>query len=1375
MENHDKAPLETPQSSPQTSGGTEDWAPKFLCASLKSPILLSDGRITTCTLDHNGVNEIANIHDHSFDECMTRYEATRFSAMADPVSKPMCYKCFRSQSRWKTAGVPRSGWMKRSFGDDEISSFKSGFTPQKITMNIELSSKCNLRCIGCGLSEPNFRETRSSANIDMDRLKDWVADGVGHIEQLRLYHMGETWLHPRWAEFAYFVKERRNDISLFTSTNGMPLKSAAQFDDILGTGFDHVMFSIHGASQKSTEMYMGAAFQLDHALNAAKELIERRKRTPGSKLYVSWKYLLFSWNDSRDEIEDALRICDEIGFDEIHFTITSQPSPSKRFSSQSPAWLELRETCAELWPRARKYQSVTPMSAMYPGRNHRQKTDPILFGATTDSVSSVENTSKASGVQSTSKQPSAPVEEALQLENPSSIILNISGKPEPDRQLTDWEKLAKAYFQSQRYAESLEALTRVLEMQHREPSEFQLREMALCLQRLERHAEAKERFEAAIVARDVAGGRAYGEDIYLEMRASLLALGQFESGENLFRLWKETSYLREEKSKVVYCPIPKNACTFFKTALIQNSKNAAAFADSKYDAHQFTRLVNSGYHLGNFDIIKHKNVFSFVVLRDPFKRLVSAYSNLFVRPLNWRNIPDSPAHAAVFDRQLHLGRDLDLSKSISFEEFVHYVAAEPDERLDYHWRPQASFFGSIDDFDMVGCVEDLDPLIHALSKRRWKFDGLEPSNVTNYTSSPFLAKLRRFHTMSPQALHRRPAFPSADHIYTNELRRIVRKRFEEDFSLYEDRFGSVGGNPDSLPLYPTGGALALDARVEAQPAPAGSSDSKAELSVKTSVRTTVLIDNMPGTGHGRAGPKIFSKPSVKTDALVYADANARPDASGSYDDPKGLQRALDEAFERQANGETVRLVLKSGTYRGTFSIAARAAGTAELVIEAESPGTAIISGSEIWDGWVEDGGVWTRKWPYKWALSNVPGSYGDPYLEVPDLMRRREIVFLNGRLCRQVLKKEDLKPCTFWISDDDEAVFIQPDAGDRLADAVIEVGEHQTLLHIKNASHLTIRGLVFQHDTNGFFVPQSGALQLSNAVDTRVENCSFVSNNNKGLQIDGPETRAILLKNLKINDNGCLGMLMSRASSVLMEDCETSYNNWRGAWAGYYRGSPCGMKIMRSQDVTIKGHIALRNRATGVWIDEDNRDVTISGAAILGNYRGLHIEAGPGPVTVSSCTISDNLREPIVNEWQWKFGSGIAITHAQNVTIERCVLSGNDTAQIGIRDDRETRHLKDGFTKTESDEFTASIRWIDNTIAADNYGALVRVPDASYDDGRFWKSFEANGNRYLSPHGSGSFIVTQSSATAARQPSKWSFVEWQRNTSQDGGSSYDDQ
>ena len=195
------------------------------------------------------------------------------------------------------------------------------------------------------------------------------------------------------------------------------------------------------------------------------------------------------------------------------------------------------------------------------------------------------------------------------------------------------------------------------------------------------------------------------------------------------------------------------------------------------------------------------------------------------------------------------------------------------------------------------------------------------------------------------------------------------------------------------------------------------------------------------------------------------------------------------------------------------------------------------------------------------------------------------MLIVDGVIQRQVLDPALLVPGAYHVDEELATISLLPMPGVSLTSARVEVATRVGLLHLSGFAHLSLRGLRFQYDASGYFAPQTSALQLTNCTDVLIEDCLTIDNNNKGVQIDGASSRRIVLRRVTMNHNGCMGLLVSRASELRLEDCETSFNNWRGNWCGFYRGSPCGMKVMRSRSVGIFRHRALRNLATGIWVD----------------------------------------------------------------------------------------------------------------------------------------------------------------------------------------------
>lgn len=1348
----------------------QNWSPKFLCRSFKSPIVLSDGSITTCTLDHRGRNRLGSIFEDDFDSLIRNFGEERLLAMAEPLRRPMCHDCFTKLPRWHQKGVPRAGWMNEEIGTQEMDEYRKLFDPEKLTFNIELSSACNLRCIGCAHADSRFRFSRSETNIDMDRLMEWLGGNLDRIEQIRLYHMGETWAHPRWFEFCRFLKEANPAIKLFTSTNGMLLNSEEKLRQVIDSGIDHVMFSIHGAFQESTKAYMGETFHVETAFAIARELV--KLRGPRSiKPYLSWKYLLFEWNDSDEEINSALRLLDDIGFDEIHFTITSQPAPSKRYLLSSPAWDELRVRCAALWPRAKEHQRVTPMEAVYPGRRHIPKvlTESSEQSLLENQILNTHSAEKQAVVQVCVMSASDLIDDAQKLLDhgraSEAISLLQEFMPKLVKPTAGLSKLlGDALFMDGQPALAINAYEAALRIDPQLNSEFLYLGLARSLRVLSRYDEAVSAYETALRIRAMGGGRAYGEDIYLELREVNLAIGHTAAAATAYQCWMESTYLIEHKSRVVYCPIAKNASTFLKTALVLNSPHAEIFRASGQDAHVFTRQPHAQFRLGEVRYLEDRRYFSFLLLREPLERIISAYLYVFVRPLRWRPYPDSPGRVVVHEVSRHKGTKPDYATSITFEEFVHHLARTTDADMDHHWRPQSSFFRDISLFDLVGCLEQLSAAMDQISRRRrWVF----PSNDQRVVRNPMPREHLNnepYHRWTPRELADLTVFPKTEQWLTDDLRELISHRYASDIELYRSRFGDPI-TPDEL-VYPTGGALAL----HGQPTPAAGPLSAVTEPTESSPPDPPDPPDPPHTSSA-VEPAMPMKRAVD-EVILYAASAVNTDATGMEDKPLTLAQAIREAVKTQAQGVPVRVVLLAGIYREQISASGTPTATAPLVIEAESGAEVIINGADIWSGWQESGGGWRHAWPHRWGLSGSPPDYGNPYLQTPVLMRRREMLIVDGVIQRQVLDPALLVPGAYHVDEELATISLLPMPGVSLTSARVEVATRVGLLHLSGFAHLSLRGLRFQYDASGYFAPQTSALQLTNCTDVLIEDCLTIDNNNKGVQIDGASSRRIVLRRVTMNHNGCMGLLVSRASELRLEDCETSFNNWRGNWCGFYRGSPCGMKVMRSRSVGIFRHRALRNLATGIWVDEDNHDVSIAAAEVYGNLRGIHIEATTGPVTISGSSVVGNRQEPVPSEWRWAFGSGIAVTHAQQVSIQGCFLTGNDVAQIGVRCDRKTRLLKDTSSGEQIELFTTGLHLFENTVVADLRGGWFRIPNVEFDNGRCFNSLNSDGNHFIGS-ASGQDMYLASSGSGGNNHTRISLAEWRALSNNDGGSTLD--
>ena len=149
---------------------------------------------------------------------------------------------------------------------------------------------------------------------------------------------------------------------------------------------------------------------------------------------------------------------------------------------------------------------------------------------------------------------------------------------------------------------------------------------------------------------------------------------------------------------------------------------------------------------------------------------------------------------------------------------------------------------------------------------------------------------------------------------------------------------------------------------------------------------------------------------------------------------------------------------------------------APVIIEALKPGTAILTGSDVWAGWQPEtpSGVYSHPWPYKWGVAKDPFAYAGATMK--PLGRRSEMVFVQGKLLRQVLDKSELATGTFWVDENNSRITVQVSPGENLAQERVEVGVRKTAIGMGSVwgklsdphdwpSYYVLRGLSVEHYT----------------------------------------------------------------------------------------------------------------------------------------------------------------------------------------------------------------------------------------------------------------------------------------------------------------------
>src|SRR4051812_9700570 len=212
---------------------------------------------------------------------------------------------------------------------------------------IECTAACNISCAhACCAPETGITRTRQAGMLDFDlfrRVMDEAGPSLGRVD---FFNYGEAFLHKRAVEMCEYIKSNFPHIYLYTSTNGLAL-SEEQARRLVHSGIDEVTFSIDGATQASYEQYRQRG-KLDVAFRNLRAMVDEKRRSGRDLPYLNWRYILFKWNDSDEEMRLARELAQDIGVDRLCWEITDHPEDafSRRFVPGKPDFDAIRR---ETW------------------------------------------------------------------------------------------------------------------------------------------------------------------------------------------------------------------------------------------------------------------------------------------------------------------------------------------------------------------------------------------------------------------------------------------------------------------------------------------------------------------------------------------------------------------------------------------------------------------------------------------------------------------------------------------------------------------------------------------------------------------------------------------------------------------------------------------------------------------------------------------------------------------------------------------------------------------------------------------------------------------------------------------------------------------
>jgi MoaA/NifB/PqqE/SkfB family radical SAM enzyme len=318
--------------------------------------MLCDGRIVCGCADPYGHRVLGNARVASISEIWKDTTISTLRADLNGGGSKFCGDC---PLKWPLKGEPAP---VRSLDVPKLPS----------RMYIECTAACNISCTeACCAPETGITKTRQTGMLDFDLFTRVVDEAGPSLVRIDFFNYGEAFLHKRAIEMCEYIKSRFPHIYLYTSTNGLMFteESARR---LARSGIDEVTFSIDGASQETYEKYRQRG-NFNIAIRNLRAMADEKGRGRRDLPVLNWRYILFNWNDSDEEMDRARRLAMEIGIDRLSWEITDHPENaySRRFMPGTPGFESIRQ---EIWDTSNLGNAI-------PGATPRAKIEvKQLFG-----------------------------------------------------------------------------------------------------------------------------------------------------------------------------------------------------------------------------------------------------------------------------------------------------------------------------------------------------------------------------------------------------------------------------------------------------------------------------------------------------------------------------------------------------------------------------------------------------------------------------------------------------------------------------------------------------------------------------------------------------------------------------------------------------------------------------------------------------------------------------------------------------------------------------------------------------------------------------------------------------------------------------------
>lgn len=182
---------------------------------------------------------------------------------------------------------------------------------QPISITIEPTTACNLGCPECPSGLKKF--TRPEGNLKQEFYQKVIDQTYKKSYYLNFYFQGEPFINPNFLEMVCYANSKKMYTATSTNAHFLTEENAKK---TIESGLSRLTISIDGTTQETYESYRKNG-SLEKVIEGTKNVIKWKKELKSKTPYIIFQFLVVKLNEH--QIEDAKKMADELGVDEIRF------------------------------------------------------------------------------------------------------------------------------------------------------------------------------------------------------------------------------------------------------------------------------------------------------------------------------------------------------------------------------------------------------------------------------------------------------------------------------------------------------------------------------------------------------------------------------------------------------------------------------------------------------------------------------------------------------------------------------------------------------------------------------------------------------------------------------------------------------------------------------------------------------------------------------------------------------------------------------------------------------------------------------------------------------------------------------------------------